>query len=160
MNKLKTGLALAIILLALTTPVYAQSDTYAIVIDVDAPTTVKPGETVTVTITTEYNLPETTYCIVGIYDPVDYTTIQEYEFTDQGYVESAFELDIIAPDTEGTYELAADIFYMSEGGLVYTEGSEQLFTITVEQASTGIPGFPLAATLIGLAAILHRKKTA
>lgn len=159
MNKfLRTSVLLCFILLSFTTAVYAQStDIYAVVTAVDAPTTVEPGASVKVTVSVEYNFPEQTNAVVGIYDPESWEAIQEMEFDDQGNYESGFELEIIAPEEEGTYQLAADIYYLGEGGYTYTDGSEQLFSITVKKAGFSIPGFPLGALLVGLAAVLYRK---
>ena len=138
-------------LLAFTLTVYAQTDDiYAIVTSVDAPGIVDPGETVTVAISVEYNFPEQTDFVVGIYDPESYDPIQEMEDQDQGNYESGYELTIIAPDEEGTYELVADIFFMGEEGYMFTEGSEEPFSITVKEPGQGIPGFPFGALMLGL----------
>ena len=76
----------------------------------------------------------------------------------QGNYESGYELYIIAPDMEGTYELVADIFFMGEEGYMFTEGSEEHFSMTVKEPGQGIPGFPITALLIGLGLALSLRK--
>lgn len=155
----KTGVVL-LFLFQFTLTVSAQTtDIYAVVVSVDAPDTVAPGEAVKVQIAVEYNFPEMTQGIVGVYDPETWEAIEEMDFEDQGNFESGFELEIIAPDEEGTYELAADVLYFGEEGLTYTEGSEAYFSITVTKPAEGIiPGFPLGALLVGLGFALYSSR--
>lgn len=141
-----------------TVPAIAQvsfDDAYAIVTDVDAPTTVAPGDVFEVLVTIEVNLPDDTNVEVGIYDPENWDTMVDYYDVITGYQEASYSFELEAFDVEGDFEIVADVFFEYEGEMLFTEGSESYFTVTVEQGGGGlripeIPGFPLLALFLGL----------
>ena len=157
MNKrLKETLYVLVLVSALTVPALAQvsiEDGYVIVVDVDAPAKVVPGETFDVIVSTEVNVPDETTVIVGIFDPETWDTITDYEDIVSGYEEASYTFPIQAPDVEGDIELAADILFEYEGEIIWVEGSELVFTVKVEEGGgggLGIPGFPIVALFLGL----------
>jgi len=139
----------------LTIPVLAQvsiEDGYVIVVDVDVPNTVEPGATFDVIVNTEVNVPDDTTVIIGIFDPETWNAISDFEDIVSGYEEASYTFPITVPDVEGDIELAADILFEFDGEVVWVEGSEVIFTVSVEEGGGGfgIPGFPLFALFIGL----------
>jgi len=164
-TQVKKGLVMALVaILAFQAVALVGAQTNRAVISaVDAPDSVKPGETFTVDVTADVSLPVDTFIIVGLYDPATWDVVFEVEgyTTGEATVEATF--DVMAFDEEYTMVLAADIFYQEDGEMTYSEGSEMMFTLEVAEAGgLGIPGFPLVSLMLGVAvtfALMNARKT-
>ena len=130
----------------------APEEAYAIVTKVDAPTTVAPGATFEVIVTIEANLPDETYVEVGIYDPESYETMIDYQDEISGYDEASYSFELEALDVLGDFVMNADVFFEIDGELLFTEGSEIIVTVSVQEdgGGSGIPGYTLIALVFGL----------
>jgi len=127
---------------------------------VDSPNTVKPSESFNVTVHVDMSFPTMTTFSVGITDPSTGEAIMEIEDQTEGEQSGVYWFELIAPDTEGTYTLGADIIFETDAGWTYTEDAAQMFNITVKEGGGAIPGFPtvsiLAGSLVALALARRR----
>jgi len=127
---------------------------------VDSPNTVKPSESFNVTVHVDMSFPTMTTFSVGITDPNTGEAIMEIEDQTEGEQSGVYWFELIAPDTEGTYTLGADIIFETDAGWTYTEDAAQMFDITVKEGGGAIPGFPtvsiLAGSLVALALARRR----
>ncbi|MCW4012299.1 MAG: glycoside hydrolase family 66 protein [Candidatus Bathyarchaeota archaeon] len=131
------------------------------VTNVDAPSTVKPGELFTVDVDIDISFPTNTTFSVGITDPETGEVIIEFIDAGEGDLSGAYNFEIYAPETEGDYTLGADVVFETPSGWSYTEGGTQTFNIKVSEGGGAIPGFPvysiLAGSLVALA-FAYRKQ--
>ena len=123
----------------------------ATVEDVSYPSVVKPGESMDVEITVEYDFPQSTNMEVGVSEPETGEAINYISVVKDGAGAEVFTVTIIAPEEEGTYEVGADVLFETEYGWDYTEGGVMSFTVIVEDSgsSGGIPGFPWTSMVLG-----------
>jgi hypothetical protein len=121
---------------------------------VDSPKTVKPGELFNVTVFVEMSFPTMTTFSVAVTDPSTGEAIMEVEDQTQGEQTGNYWFEVIAPETEGSYTLGADIIFETAGGWTYTDDAAQMFDITVKEGGGGIPGFPVISVLMGSMAAL------
>lgn len=119
------------------------------VTNVDAPSTVKPGELFTVDVDIDISFPTNTTFSVGITDPESGEVIIEFIDAGEGDLSGTYNFEIYAPETEGDYTLGADVVFETPTGWSYTEGGTQTFDITVSEGGGGIPGFPVFSILAG-----------
>ncbi|MGW8180096.1 MAG: hypothetical protein ACWGQW_15250, partial [bacterium] len=116
---------------------------------VDSPNTVKPSESFNVTVHVDMSFPTMTTFSVGITDPSTGEAIMEIEDQTEGEQSGVYWFELIAPDTEGTYTLGADIIFETDAGWTYTEDAAQMFDISVKEGGGAIPGFPTVSILAG-----------
>ncbi len=123
----------------------------ATVEDVSYQSVVKPGESMDVEITVEYDFPQSTNMEVGVSEPETGEAINYISVVKNGAATEKFTVTIIAPEEEGTYEVGADVLFETEYGWDYTEGGVMTFTVIVEDngSSGGIPGFPWTSMVLG-----------
>jgi len=123
----------------------------ATVEDVSYPSVVKPGESMDVEITVEYDFPQSTNMEVGVSEPETGEAINYVSVVKNGAGTEVFTVTIIAPEEEGAYQVGADVLFETEYGWDYTEGGVMSFTVIVEDSgsSGGIPGFPWTSMVLG-----------
>jgi spore coat protein U-like protein len=123
----------------------------ATVEDVSYPSVVKPGESMDVEITVEYDFPQSTNMEVGVSEPETGEAINYVSVVKNGARTEKFTVTINAPEEEGAYEVGADVLFETENGWDYTEGGVMTFTVIVEDSgsSGGIPGFPWTSMVLG-----------
>ena len=124
---------------------------YIIINQLDYPTTVTTGETITLTASLEYSFNELTLINLG-YDYASESYVFEESYWVQGAEVEDYVVQLVAPDSEQTLELEANVVFQQDETWYYTEGDEwnTYFTIDVTDSSGGIPSFPLLAILAGL----------
>ena len=125
---------------------------YLIINQIEYPQTVETGETITLTATLEYSFNELTLINLGIYDYASDSYVFEETYWVQGVEVEEYVAQLVAPDSEQTLELEANVVFQQDETWYYTEGDEwnTYFTIDVTGSSSGIPSFPLLAILAGL----------
>ena len=123
----------------------------ATVEDVSYQSVVKPGESMDVEITVEYDFPQSTNMEVGVSDPETGEAINYVSVVKDGAGTEVFTVTIIAPEEEGAYEVGADVLFEADYGWDYTSGGVMSFTVIVEDSgsSGGIPGFPWTSMVLG-----------
>ncbi len=119
------------------------------VTNVDAPSSVKPGELFTVDVDVDISFPSNTTFSVGITDPDTGDVIIEFIDAGEGDLSGTYTFDIYAPETEGEYILGADVIFETPSGWSYSDGATKTFVIKVSESSGGIPGFPVSSLLLG-----------
>jgi len=125
---------------------------YLIINQLDYPTTVETGETITLTATLEYSFNELTHISLGIYDYASESNVFDEYYWVQGTEVEEYTVQLVAPDSEQTLELEANVVFQQDETWYYTDGDEwnTYFTIEVVGPSGGIPSYPLTAILLGL----------
>lgn len=123
----------------------------ATVEDVSYPSVVKPGESMDVEITVEYDFPQSTNMEVGVSEPETGEAINYVSVVKNGAGIEVFTVTINAPEEEGAYPIGADVLFETEYGWDYTSGGVMSFTVIVEDSgsSGGIPGFPWTSMVLG-----------
>ena len=132
------------------------------VTNVDAPSSVKPGELFTVKVDIDISFPTNTTFSVGITDPETGEVIIEFIDAGMGDLSGSYDFDIYAPETEGDYTLGADVIFETPSGWSYSEGATQTFDLKVSEGGGGaIPGFPVMSLMLGslvALALVNRKR--
>ena len=116
---------------------------------VDSPKTVKPSESFNVTVYVDMSFPTMTTFSVAVTDPGTGEAIMEIEDQTEGEQSGVYWFELVAPETEGSYTLGADIIFETDAGWTYTENAAQMFDISVKEGGGAIPGFTTVSILAG-----------
>jgi len=131
---------------------------YVIISGVDAPKTVEAGEKVTLTVSLEYSFSEITLINIGVYDYGSESYLFEESYWVQGEGAEDYLVQFKAPDREQVLEVEVNVIYQKDDTWYNAPGDQWYSYHTINVVKTGVPGYPIAALIAGVALYLYIRR--